>query len=1354
MQESGVRFVAQGESQLLKAIQNVDKTLEKVAKQAKASATSFEDLTASIKRASRIETLTDKIQIQNRNLELLQGKLKEASEKYGDTSEQAIKAQLAIDTLSASIRTNERAVAALRAEDQKARSALDEKRTALQGEKTALEDRRTALEKAIDAARQDATALEQHKAASEASATATKRMVDATDQVDDSANQASTAIRGLDRALEQSRAGFSAFEQIAIGAFRRVGEVAVNAMADAARGVASFVASSVKVSGDYEATLNEFAAVTGEALSDAGLSLRQFDSLALEMGAKTQFSAAQAAQAMVELAKGGMDPATIAAGGLEAALGLAAAGGLDLAKAAEITVKQTQVWKDNSLTAAQAADIMSQAANASTVSVEELGLGMANVGGVAQGIGADFDETVTTLAAISSGFGSASDAGTSLKTFFNQLQPTTKSAMEAMKELGIVTEDGANLFFDSTGAYLGNANAAELLKKATEGMSEAQKSATLEAAFGSDAQRAALEMSKLGADGINDMTIAMNKQGSATEQAAKRNQGFNFALESLLGSVENLQILIGKFLNPVLESLINTYLIPGANAAGEFFQALLEIPNAFPSIKRGGDAIEILPEMFESSAKKIDGIIARIAGKDFSRSFRGLLDSFSILGKKIGPDLQKLGAIISGGLGQSFGFLTTNILPAMSQAVLFVSQHWEAFKGALMGVGALLVGGALIGAIIAIGTALSALLTPIPLLISASAALGAAWNTNFLGIQETTATVWGYVTEAFNTAVGYLSGVFGPVITAFQTFGSGALQEIINFVTGTQTEFGNLSAIFSTVVGAVGTLLTDIVGAVILYYPQWIANWLQMAWAAANWVWNAIPVAISYLESFLGYLVTWVADNLPTWINNLLTWGVALAQWIADAIPPMIAKAGEFLQAIITWATTETKPTLEKEAESWGTILYDWVTKVLIPEIGPKLKEFQDAVVKALKKVADAAVEQAKKIATQIIDGIVNSLRDGINRVQNAIAELFGAAATSGEEATESHSPSLVFMRIGQNMINGLLQGLQTGNTLGALSGTFQTLITTAQSILGQWTMLLAKYGQEAWMWITRALPILRTQIQAWGSTLTTALGAGLPQWVMSLTPWSIEAWQWLQRSIVPLTGQMLAFNTLLQMWATSIVLVSLKAVATLWSQALYMWIPNELIPGIQPMWAEFLHDSVTNMRIIENEMYKSGKKVGSAIIKGTMEAIRDGKNKIINLFIEVINQAIAAAKRELGIASPSVVFYDIGQQIMHGLRDGIIDGTSAAAKAMTDATSALSGVVSIAVVPGSEIFGLKDTPIADRALNPNSVSTPATPGQIMYGGASTSNYSNTNNYNLTVNTPRTSQGVQNDFAVIRAYGG
>lgn len=410
------------------------------------------------------------------------------------------------------------------------------------------------------------------------------------------------AVRGFGQTAAGVGPSFSTFEQIATGALRRVGEMAVNFAMQAGQALIGFGADSINVAADYESTLNRFSSVTGSAVTDAGLSLDDFSQKFLQLGIDTQFSAQQAADAGVELAKGGVPIEQIMGDATDATLALAAAGELELAPAAAIVAKQLGVWGSTGVTATQAADLLAQAANASTVDVDELALGLANVGGTAKTAGVSFQETVQTMALLAPGFSSASDAGTSFKTFLSRLIPVTKDQAGMMEDLGLLTEDGASKFYDATGSFVGMEEAAALLNDATKDLSQEQKLLAFQTIFGADAIRAASIIAEQGASGYLAMGEGMEKAGTASAQAAERNKGFKFAMDQLHGSVETLQIVLGTALLPLLTSFLTDIILPGANALIGFAQALTA----------GGDPMAALANLAANAGAAISGALPGI----------------------------------------------------------------------------------------------------------------------------------------------------------------------------------------------------------------------------------------------------------------------------------------------------------------------------------------------------------------------------------------------------------------------------------------------------------------------------------------------------------------------------------------------------------------------------------------------------------------------------------------------------------------------------------------------------------------------------------------------------------------------
>jgi hypothetical protein len=454
------------------------------------------------------------------------------------------------------------------------------------------------------------------------------------------ANQAVDRFASQSNSSAQSAAGgFSSLEQIAIGGLRRIGEAAINGMAQAGMALVGFGQQSVSAAGEFEDGMNQFAAAAGGSLEAAGLEVEDFKQLFLTLGQELPVSTKEVQEAAIALVKGGIDPAIIAAGGLESSLQFAAAAGMGLEEAAELGVKMlgtfTSITDDAAIKTAflaESQDLLVKAAGASTLNVEQLGDAMLEAGGQAKAVGLDYNEFVTTMGLISPAFKSAATAGTSFKNMLVRLQPSTTPAKDAMSELGLMSfntqkamtflseqgiqplgEDANTLatqiyklaiaqgdtaaealklsnsfntsvFFDAEGQFIGMAEASQLLQEAFGHLSDADRIRTMQTIFGNDAMGAANALVDAGAAGYEEFARKMMEANGVAAQSAAVQQGLDFQMMQFQGSVESLQISLGLLLIPVLTELFEHVLVPGVNVLNSIVGAISGSRDAFDSL--------------------------------------------------------------------------------------------------------------------------------------------------------------------------------------------------------------------------------------------------------------------------------------------------------------------------------------------------------------------------------------------------------------------------------------------------------------------------------------------------------------------------------------------------------------------------------------------------------------------------------------------------------------------------------------------------------------------------------------------------------------------------------------------------
>jgi hypothetical protein len=247
------------------------------------------------------------------------------------------------------------------------------------------------------------------------------------------------AIDNLSNQAAKAQGKAGAFQEVWTGALRNVGGFATQKLMEAGGAILKFATDAPAKAGEFQSKFYQILAVGGEDVAKNEEAIRK---LIIKVGKELPISTNDAADAYGNLIKGGFDSATLAAGTYTDTIQFALGANLDLALAADLVAKQVGSFvpagasaAEQAKFAAEAMDIMTQVANTSTTDVEGLSSGLLQAGGTAKSVGLTYKDFVMTMGAISSSFDSSSEAGTSFKNFLTRLNPSTKSAQEAMQNL-------------------------------------------------------------------------------------------------------------------------------------------------------------------------------------------------------------------------------------------------------------------------------------------------------------------------------------------------------------------------------------------------------------------------------------------------------------------------------------------------------------------------------------------------------------------------------------------------------------------------------------------------------------------------------------------------------------------------------------------------------------------------------------------------------------------------------------------------------------------------------------------------------------------------------------------------------
>jgi len=199
----------------------------------------------------------------------------------------------------------------------------------------------------------------------------------------------------------------------------------------AAAGITAGLTSSVRLLADFSQEMSTVQAIS-QATGDEFAALEQ---RALDLGTTTRFSASQAAQGMVELARAGFD-ANEVFGSVEGTLKLAQAGALELSSAADIATNVLTGFGLEVAEISRVVDVLALGANSANTDVRGFGEALKFVAPVAAGLGVSLEETAAAVQGLANAGIKAGLAGRGLRAIFAELQSPGEKLAEVLELSG------------------------------------------------------------------------------------------------------------------------------------------------------------------------------------------------------------------------------------------------------------------------------------------------------------------------------------------------------------------------------------------------------------------------------------------------------------------------------------------------------------------------------------------------------------------------------------------------------------------------------------------------------------------------------------------------------------------------------------------------------------------------------------------------------------------------------------------------------------------------------------------------------------------------------------------------------
>jgi len=335
-------------------------------------------------------------------------------------------------------------------------------------------------------------------------------------------------------------AGETALRAVGQG-FMRVGQ-----------GLGAGLVSAALAAGEFERKLDYFVAVGGP---DAVEMYDEVHQKVLELGKDTIYSADEIAESFIELAKAGVPVRDTVDYIGEAVANLGAAADMPLEEAAIGLTTILNSFGIEAENAIRVTDQLAGSANSSSIEVQDLLVTMRFAAASAKTAGLEFEDVNAAIALLGERGIRGSRAGTGLRQMFDKLIAPTNKGAKALRELGIITEDGANKLLTMDGTLRPIPELVSILNGELDGMATNEKMDILGNIFPITSLPVILNLLDAGADGLNRLNDEINKT-TALDVASARLDNLSGDIEYLSGELETLQIRIGEAMGPVARSLV------------------------------------------------------------------------------------------------------------------------------------------------------------------------------------------------------------------------------------------------------------------------------------------------------------------------------------------------------------------------------------------------------------------------------------------------------------------------------------------------------------------------------------------------------------------------------------------------------------------------------------------------------------------------------------------------------------------------------------------------------------------------------------------------------------------------------
>lgn len=654
--------------------------------------------------------------------------------------------------------------------------------------------------------------------------------------------------------------------------------------------------AAVKVAADFDTAMSKVAAVSGA----TGEELDALRDKAREMGAKTKFSASEAAEAMNYMAMAGWKTEDMLSG-IEGVMNLAAASGEDLATTSDIVTDALTAFGLTAADSGHFADILAAASSNANTNVSMMGETFKYCAPIAGALGFSAEDTAEAIGLMANAGIKGSQAGTALRTIMNNLSGDVTICGSAIGEVTVATTNADGSMRDLSDILAD-------CRTAFSGLSESEKAAAAESLVGKNAMSGFLALMNAGEGDINKLSSAIdNCDGCAAGMAETMQDNLAGQLQILKSQLEELAISFGELLMPAIRTIVGWIqkFVDWLNSMDEGTRKVI-VTVALVAAAIG--PVLIIVGKVISAIGTIMTIIPKLAG--VINAAKGVFAAFNAV-CAANPYVLIIAAIVA--LVAAFIYLWNNceefrqfwidlwesikeIAVAVWEALKeFFTEAWEAIKTT-----AVTVWNAIKDFFTGLWNGIKNIFTTVVNAISTF--LTNAWN----AIKNTVTTVWNAIKTFFTTIWEGIKNVFTTAVNAVSTFLTNAWNGIKNTAT---TIWNAISGFFTSCWNGIKTGVTNAVNA--------IKNTVTTAWNnikntvtsignaiknAVTTMWNNVTSAVKNAMSNVFNAVksgfASVKEHITGLASQAFNWGKDLIMGIVNGIKSVISKVGEAANSV------------------------------------------------------------------------------------------------------------------------------------------------------------------------------------------------------------------------------------------------------------------------------------------------------------------------------------------------------------------------------------------------------------------------------------------------------------------------